>query len=84
MLGRMQLNHLHLEGAAVIQGTAFDDERGSFRELFQKSQFSTMNIQINEAPQISISSSNVDVLRGLHTSLYFKLVSVLKGVRVSH
>ena len=63
----------------MIQGTAFDDERGYFRELFQKSQFSSMNIQIDEAPQISISFSDVDVLRGLHTSTYFKLVSVVKG-----
>lgn len=75
----MRVKELHLIGAVMIQGDTFNDERGHFRELFQKSHFSSVGIQINEAPQISISYSNVDVLRGLHTSMYFKLVSVVKG-----
>ena len=46
----MRVKELHIIGAVIIQGDTFNDERGHFRELFQKSHFSSVGIQINEAP----------------------------------
>lgn len=74
----MEIHALCVEGAFVIQGIAFEDERGSFREIFHSRKL-PKELPLSRLQQISVSSSKEDVLRGLHTSKYYKVISVLKG-----
>lgn len=57
-------------------GRRFRDERGYFQEIFNEVKYPGFSV---DPKQISVSSSHRGVVRGLHRSLYFKLVTVLSG-----
>lgn len=71
-----------LDGVFLIERKQFIDERGSFSEIFKKSDFILNNIKYDFL-QDNISISNKNVLRGLHfqKSPYMqgKFVNILKG-----
>lgn len=74
----MDVHTLCVEGAFVIEGIDFVDDRGNFRELFHSGK-RWKDLRLTQMQQINVSSSKKDVLRGLHTSKYYKLISILSG-----
>jgi len=66
-----------VDGCLVITGKKFEDDRGHFQELFNKTKCKSLSHI--EWKQVSYSSSKKDVIRGIHCSRYPKLVSCLKG-----
>lgn len=55
----------NIEGAMILKGNRFEDERGTFEELFHVEQFKTLGLPTAWA-QDNISTSVKGVLRGLH------------------
>lgn len=68
----------HILGAYIVTVTKFCDDRGSFQELYNSNE-APESIRVDQFRQISVSSSKRDVLRGMHTSPYSKLVGVTSG-----
>ena len=68
----------HIAGLWLVRGRRFNDERGRFEEVYNERD-SPGDIRVDKLRQISISTSKRDVLRGLHTSPYSKLVNILHG-----
>jgi dTDP-4-dehydrorhamnose 3,5-epimerase len=68
----------YLKGSEIIVlPHHFEDERGSYRELYNKKGYNSLNI---EFVQDDISISKRNVLRGIHGDAgTWKLVSCLKG-----
>ncbi len=70
-----------LPGVAIIKPTTFADERGHFKELYNKSQFALAGIDVHFV-QDNFSHSHRGVLRGLHFQVLKpqgKLVTCLQG-----
>jgi len=68
----------HISGLWLVRGCRFHDERGLFEEVYNERDSPSI-IQAENLRQISISISKPDVLRGLHTSPYSKLVNIAHG-----
>eukprot|EP00741_Cyanophora_paradoxa_P007121 tig00001093_g6892.t1 len=66
-----------IDGAFLIECDRFHDNRGFFQELYKKTTYPESMVQ--EWGQINISMSNKNVVRGMHTSPYPKLVCVMRG-----
>lgn len=70
-----------MEGVFQLQPQIFSDERGYFYETYNQNDFATIGIT-ESFVQDNISTSNKDVLRGMHFQKKFcqgKLVQCLKG-----
>ncbi len=71
-----------LEDVLVIKTDKFYDDRGCFMELFKSSEFQKLGIP-NNFPQINLSYSKKNVIRGLHYQIgdnaQGKLVRLIKG-----
>lgn len=71
-----------LPGVLVIEPTLHDDSRGTFFEMYKRSEFKELGIQ-DEFRQDNFSHSMAGVIRGLHfqfpPSAQAKLVSVVRG-----
>jgi dTDP-4-dehydrorhamnose 3,5-epimerase len=84
---------LAVEGALVIESPVFPDERGYFREWFQRSALRDLGVDF-PIDQANLSVSRRDVVRGLHYSIapegqaklvtcgHGSLVDVLVDIRV--
>jgi dTDP-4-dehydrorhamnose 3,5-epimerase len=73
--------HTKLEGLLVIEPTLFEDDRGSFSEVYNKKVFADLGLDI-EFVQDNHSISRKCVLRGLHfqrTKPQAKLVRAVVG-----
>jgi dTDP-4-dehydrorhamnose 3,5-epimerase len=57
---------------------SYPDQRGFFEELFNEVKYPA-EWGIGQPKQISVSSSRANVVRGLHRSQYFKLVTCVRG-----
>jgi dTDP-4-dehydrorhamnose 3,5-epimerase len=79
----MKVTAFDIEGLLLIQPQRFEDERGYFYESFNQSRYQKILGENVEFVQDNISSSKINVLRGLHFQIppmaQGKLVSVLKG-----
>ena len=62
----MSLTPLKIEGSWVFEPKKFDDERGSFHEVFKLSQISEALGRNFEVKQANHSTSNAGVIRGIH------------------
>lgn len=66
-----------------IQSTNFDDDRGSFKEVYKASEFKSAGLDVDFV-QDNFPLSHKGVIRGLHYQLephaQGKLVTVIKGV----
>jgi dTDP-4-dehydrorhamnose 3,5-epimerase len=62
--------------AADSMSGRFHDNRGYFQEILNEERYPAF---ANDPKQISVSHSKKNVVRGLHRSPYFKLVTVLSG-----
>ena len=77
----MQVEELQLPGVKRIQTKIYKDERGFFRELFQKTLYTVHGID-TEFVQDNFSLSHQGTIRGMHfqrTPGQAKLVVVLEG-----
>jgi dTDP-4-dehydrorhamnose 3,5-epimerase len=67
----------NIKDAFYIQPTKFNDNRGTFSELFNSSkpypEFQFQNRQLN------FSKSKINTLRGIHIAPFSKLITVLHG-----
>ena len=62
----MSFTPLKIEGSWVFEPKKFDDERGSFHEVFKLSQISEALGRNFEVKQANHSTSNAGVIRGIH------------------
>jgi dTDP-4-dehydrorhamnose 3,5-epimerase len=62
----MSFTPLKIEGSWVFEPKKFDDERGSFHEVFKLSQISEALGRNFEVKQANHSISNAGVIRGIH------------------
>lgn len=67
------MQKMNIEECYIIQPNIFTDHRGSFSEIYKKSQIDF------ETKQVNYSYSKAGTLRGLHRAPYAKLVTCLKG-----
>lgn len=77
----MKIIETNLKDAVIIEPKVFKDERGYFFEIYQKSRYQELGIEL-EFVQDNRSKSTKNVLRGLHfqkTKPQGKLVSVTEG-----
>jgi dTDP-4-dehydrorhamnose 3,5-epimerase len=77
----VQTKELSLPGLKLIQLSLQEDQRGLFRELYQKERYESHGITCDFL-QDNFSFSKKDVVRGLHFQSHpgqAKLVSVLQG-----
>ncbi len=77
----MRIIPLDLEGALIIETDVYPDERGFFKETFQKQRYATYGIDVCFV-QDNLSFSVKNTLRGLHfqvTRPQAKLVQVISG-----
>lgn len=80
-MGKIKVEECHIEGLKVITPTVFGDERGYFMETYNYNDFYEAGIKVKFV-QDNQSSSNRNVLRGLHYQINFpqdKLVRVVQG-----
>eukprot|EP01101_Sappina_pedata_P008680 TRINITY_DN4865_c0_g1_i1.p1 TRINITY_DN4865_c0_g1~~TRINITY_DN4865_c0_g1_i1.p1 ORF type:complete len:195 (+),score=38.94 TRINITY_DN4865_c0_g1_i1:41-625(+) len=76
------ISELAIDGALLITGARFHDDRGFFQELFHQTKYS--HFISGDWPQVSFSSSNKNVLRGVHCSPYPKMVTCLTGSLIDY
>jgi dTDP-4-dehydrorhamnose 3,5-epimerase len=75
----MDVRPLPIAGALLIAPRTFADERGYFKETYSAARYADLGIRENFV-QDNVSSSQSDVLRGLHGDLRMaKLIQVLAG-----
>lgn len=63
----------------VLEGARYHDDRGFFTELFNETKTKDISEKLGACKQVSLSQSKANVLRGIHTSQYSKLVCCLSG-----
>lgn len=73
----LSFNNTLINECFTAQTKKFEDNRGWFSELFR---LSNINLFVpNSCQQLSLSFSNKNVIRGMHCSLYWKIVVCLSG-----
>ena len=68
-----------LEGLWVIDIRQITDERGTIRELFRRSAFESIGIELGAFSQINVTESVRGSVRGMHAEAMTKLLSVASG-----
>jgi dTDP-4-dehydrorhamnose reductase/dTDP-4-dehydrorhamnose 3,5-epimerase len=70
-----------IKGAFIIQCPRYGDERGFFQEIYNEDKYTEVDSE--QAPggwkQVSWSGSAPNVIRGIHTSKYAKMVTCVQG-----
>lgn len=77
----MEIIDLSIPGLKLIRLTAFEDDRGFFKECYRRPRYVELGIE-NEFVQDNLSYSKPNVVRGMHYQTepgQAKLVSVLHG-----
>lgn len=75
----MRIETTNLDGVLLIKPDIFEDHRGQFIELYNKTDFAKNNINI-EFVQDDISTASKNVLKGIHGDMVTtKLVACLYG-----
>lgn len=77
----MEIIDLSIPGLKLIRLTAFEDDRGFFKECYRKPRYTELGIE-QEFVQDNLSYSKQNVIRGMHFQSepgQAKLVSVLNG-----
>jgi dTDP-4-dehydrorhamnose 3,5-epimerase len=74
-----KVTHLEVTDCFVLEGARYHDERGFFTELFNETKTKDISEKLKPCKQVSLSQSKANVLRGIHTSQYSKLVACLSG-----
>lgn len=74
-----KVTHLEVADCFVLEGDRYFDDRGFFTELFNETKCKDIDEKLKACKQVSLSCSKANVLRGIHTSQYSKLVACLSG-----
>lgn len=77
---QLQLEKTPIEGLFVIRLVVHEDNRGSFKENYQKQKMEALGLPSFEIVQNNISfNKDVGVARGLHAEPWEKFISVASG-----
>ena len=68
-----------IEGLVVVTVKQVADDRGTIRELFRRSAFESVGVELDPFLQVNLTESRRGVIRGLHAEEMTKLVSVASG-----
>ncbi|MEO1055985.1 MAG: dTDP-4-dehydrorhamnose 3,5-epimerase [Actinomycetota bacterium] len=68
-----------LDGLVVVELKQVSDERGTIRELFRRSAFESLGIELAPFAQVNITESRRGAVRGMHAEQMTKLVTVSIG-----
>lgn len=68
-----------IAGLVVITMKQVTDERGTIRELFRRSAYESVGIDLSAFQQINVTESHRGAVRGLHAESMTKLVAVAVG-----
>lgn len=78
----MKFINTEIEGVKIIESNLFEDNRGAFLKIFNEDVFKENGIEF-EIKESYYSTSNKDVIRGMHFQLppydHDKLVNVISG-----
>lgn len=79
----MEFINTKIEGLKIIKTNLFEDNRGNFLKMFNEELFRLNGINDFEIKESYYSTSNKDVIRGMHFQLpphhHHKLVNVISG-----
>jgi dTDP-4-dehydrorhamnose 3,5-epimerase len=76
----MQLLPTPIHGCFVVALRRFEDERGSFEELYNRQRYRAQDLPIQDDwQQVNCSRSRRNVVRGIHVAPFAKLVTCLRG-----
>lgn len=68
-----------IDGLAVVTLKQVTDERGTVRELFRRSAFESVGIELAPFCQINVTETRRGAVRGMHAEDMAKLVSIAAG-----
>ena len=68
-----------IDGLVVVTPKQVTDERGTIRELFRRSAFESVGIDLTPFRQINITESQLGAVRGMHAEEMTKLLGVASG-----
>jgi dTDP-4-dehydrorhamnose 3,5-epimerase len=66
-------------GLVVVTVKQVTDERGTIRELFRRSAFESVGVEIDPFRQVNVTESRRGVIRGMHAEEMTKLLSIASG-----
>ncbi len=73
-------NSKEIPGLYEVELDVFEDERGSFREVYNQEKLTTLGAQVIKIVQQNISANlEIGVTRGIHAEPWNKLVTMAKG-----
>lgn len=68
-----------IEGLLIVTMKRIGDERGTVRELFRRSAFEGVGVELGAFQQINVTESRRPAVRGMHAEAMTKLVTVAAG-----
>lgn len=68
-----------IDGLLIVTPKQVTDDRGTIRELFRRSAFEAVGVQLAEFRQINVTESARAVVRGMHAENMTKLLTVAAG-----
>jgi dTDP-4-dehydrorhamnose 3,5-epimerase len=68
-----------IDGLVVVTMKQVTDERGTVRELFRRSAFESVGIELGRFEQVNVTESRRGAVRGLHAEAMTKLVAIAAG-----
>ncbi len=68
-----------IDGVLVVTMKQVSDARGTVRELFRRSAFESIGVDLGRFEQVNLTESSRGTVRGMHAERMTKLVSVASG-----
>lgn len=68
-----------IDGLHVVTPKQVTDERGTIRELFRRTAFEAIGVELAPFRQINVTETRRGAVRGLHAEAMTKLVSIVVG-----
>jgi dTDP-4-dehydrorhamnose 3,5-epimerase len=68
-----------IDGLLIVTLKQVTDERGTVRELFRRSAFDAVGVDLAEFRQINVTETRYGAVRGMHAEAMTKLVAVVAG-----
>ena len=68
-----------IDGMQIVTMKQVTDERGTIRELYRRSAFEAIGVDLGAFAQINVTESRYGAVRGMHAEAMTKLVAVASG-----
>lgn len=68
-----------IDGLLIVTMKQITDERGTIRELFRRSAFESVGVDLDRFQQLNVTESRLGAVRGMHAEEMTKLLSVGAG-----